>query len=108
MDLSRNFQLITVFGRSNRRLPEHKMVEFTGNLEPLPLQEQTRHVPSVYLRRNERGNLKREKALRLLGDTPQFDSQSMAVTQGNDDFGQIHATLPGTERHMQFALRFMF
>jgi len=33
MDLSRNFQLITVFAAGNRCLPEHNLVEFTGNLE---------------------------------------------------------------------------
>ena len=43
-----------------------------------------------------------------LSNTPQFDSFNMGIVQGNDDFGQIHGTLPGTERHMQFALRFMF
>jgi hypothetical protein len=43
-----------------------------------------------------------------LSNTPQFDSFNMGITQGNDDFGQIHGTLPGTERHTQFALRLMF
>ena len=38
-----------------------------------------------------------------LSNTPQFDSFNMGITQGNDDFGQIHGTLPGTERHTQFA-----
>ncbi|KAK4244905.1 hypothetical protein C7999DRAFT_43482 [Corynascus novoguineensis] len=57
----------------------HQLRHITGDLGPLPLPEQTRHIPSIYLRRNELGNLKREKALRVLGDNPSFDPSLFAV-----------------------------
>ncbi|KAL2190839.1 hypothetical protein L209DRAFT_792868 [Thermothelomyces heterothallicus CBS 203.75] len=64
-----------LFSKPKPRVPikPHQIRHITGGLEPLPLPEQTRHVPSVCLRRNELGNLKREKALRVLGETPNLD-----------------------------------
>ncbi|KAK4033219.1 hypothetical protein C8A01DRAFT_50142 [Parachaetomium inaequale] len=53
----------------------HEIRHITGTLDPLPLPAlTTAHVPSVHLRLNERGNLAREKALRVLGDTPRFST----------------------------------
>ena len=41
-----------------------------------------------------------------LGNTPQFDRPN--ATQGDPNFARVTATQQGTERKMQFALRFMF
>jgi hypothetical protein len=40
-----------------------------------------------------------------LFNTPQFNVQTIGSTEGASDFGRINGTLPGTERHVQFALR---
>ncbi|KAL2140279.1 hypothetical protein VTI28DRAFT_4034 [Corynascus sepedonium] len=71
----------SLFSKPNPRasVRPHQIRHITGDLEPLPLPEQTRHIPSIYLRRNELGNLKREKALRVLGDNPSFDPFFFAV-----------------------------
>jgi len=49
----------------------------------------------------------RGEAINLF-NTPYFDVGSINRTQGNSAFGRIDRTVSGTERHMQFALRFMF
>ncbi|MBI3278516.1 MAG: TonB-dependent receptor [Acidobacteria bacterium] len=41
-------------------------------------------------------------------NTPQFNPEQMNTTQGDGAFGRINGTLPGTERHVQFALRLEF
>lgn len=43
-----------------------------------------------------------------LTNTPQFLVGSINRTQGDSAFGRIAETVSGTERHIQFALRFMF
>ncbi len=46
-----------------------------------------------------------------IANTPQWGGQSngaVDVNQGDPLFGQITATQPNTQRHIQFALRFMF
>ncbi len=43
-----------------------------------------------------------------LFNTPQFNVQTIDSTEGNSGFGRIAGTIPGAERHVQFALRFMF
>ncbi|HEV8131180.1 MAG TPA: carboxypeptidase regulatory-like domain-containing protein [Acidobacteriota bacterium] len=43
-----------------------------------------------------------------LFNTPQFNVGTISATQGASDFGRINGTLPATERHIQFALRFEF
>ncbi len=43
-----------------------------------------------------------------LSNTPQFLVGSINRTQGDSAFGRINETVAGTERHVQFALRFMF
>ncbi len=43
-----------------------------------------------------------------LSNTPQFEPQQMSLTQGAGGFGRINGTISGTERHIQFALRFEF
>ena len=44
-----------------------------------------------------------------LFNTPQFNgNEGLDKTEGNDSFGRINSTLAGTERHIQFALRFEF
>ena len=43
-----------------------------------------------------------------LSNTPQFDPQQMNTVQGDGGFGRLNGTLPGTQRHVQFALRFEF
>ncbi len=55
---------------------------------------------------NERYRVQfRAEALNF-ANTPQFDAPGS--TQGNSDFGQINQTRAGTNRQLQFALRFMF
>ncbi|MGH9659849.1 MAG: carboxypeptidase regulatory-like domain-containing protein, partial [Bryobacteraceae bacterium] len=41
-------------------------------------------------------------------NTPLFDPGSLQGTQGDSAIGRLTATSPGSERHMQFALRFQF
>jgi hypothetical protein len=41
-----------------------------------------------------------------LANTPQWGLPDL--TQGDAAFGQITSTQPNTQRHVQFALRFMF
>lgn len=41
-------------------------------------------------------------------NTPQFLPQSMQTTQGASGFGRLTSTNPGSERHIQFALRLEF
>jgi hypothetical protein len=41
-------------------------------------------------------------------NTPQFNVQTIDATEGSGGFGRISGTQPGTERHVQFALRFQF
>jgi hypothetical protein len=43
-----------------------------------------------------------------MGNTPRFAVSSIGNTQGSGNFGRLSATLPGTARNVQFALRFMF
>jgi hypothetical protein len=43
-----------------------------------------------------------------LTNTPQLIVNSSSVQQGASSFGRINETLPGTERHIQLALRFQF
>ncbi|MCW5982078.1 MAG: TonB-dependent receptor [Bryobacteraceae bacterium] len=43
-----------------------------------------------------------------ISNTPQFDPTQMSLTQGGGGFGRINGTIAGTERHVQFALRFEF
>jgi hypothetical protein len=43
-----------------------------------------------------------------MSNTPRFAVSSIGNTQGSGNFGRLSATLPGTARNVQFALRFMF
>jgi hypothetical protein len=43
-----------------------------------------------------------------LTNTPQFRTDNIGNQQGASNFGRINETLPGTERHIQVALRFQF
>lgn len=43
-----------------------------------------------------------------LTNTPRFAVNSIGNTQGNSNYGRISATLPGSARNVQFALRVMF
>jgi hypothetical protein len=43
-----------------------------------------------------------------MSNTPRFAVSGIANTQGNSNYGRLQATLPGTARNVQFALRFMF
>jgi hypothetical protein len=43
-----------------------------------------------------------------MSNTPRFAVSSIGNTQGNSNYGRLSATLPGTARNVQFALRFMF
>ena len=43
-----------------------------------------------------------------MSNTPRFAVSSIGNTQGAGNFGRLSATLPGTARNVQFALRFMF
>lgn len=43
-----------------------------------------------------------------LSNTPRFSVGSLGNTQGNSNYGRLSATLPGSARSVQFALRFMF
>jgi hypothetical protein len=43
-----------------------------------------------------------------LSNTPRFAVSSIGNTQGSGNFGRLSATLPGTARNVQFALRLMF
>jgi hypothetical protein len=43
-----------------------------------------------------------------LSNTPRFAVSSIGNTQGASNYGRLSATLPGTARNVQFALRFMF
>ena len=46
-----------------------------------------------------------------VANTPQWGNQSnggLDVKQGDQSFGKITATQSNTQRHVQFALRFMF
>jgi len=43
-----------------------------------------------------------------LANTPLFQADQMQIAQGASGFGRLAGTSPGTERHVQFALRFQF
>ncbi len=43
-----------------------------------------------------------------LSNTPRYAVSSIGNTQGSGNFGRLSATLPGSARNVQFALRFMF
>lgn len=43
-----------------------------------------------------------------MANTPRFAVSSIGNTQGSGNFGRLSATLPGSARNVQFALRFMF
>jgi len=43
-----------------------------------------------------------------MSNTPRFAVGSLGNTQGSGNYGRLSATLPGTARNVQFALRFMF
>jgi hypothetical protein len=43
-----------------------------------------------------------------MSNTPRFAVSGVGNTQGNSNFGRLTATLPGSARNVQFALRFMF
>jgi hypothetical protein len=43
-----------------------------------------------------------------MSNTPRFAVGSIGNVQGSGNFGRLAATLPGSARNMQFALRFMF
>jgi hypothetical protein len=43
-----------------------------------------------------------------LSNTPRFAVSSIGNTQGNSNYGRLSATLPGSSRNVQFALRLMF
>jgi hypothetical protein len=43
-----------------------------------------------------------------MSNTPQYDPTQMTLNQGQGGFGRIAGTIAGTERHVQFALRFEF
>ncbi len=43
-----------------------------------------------------------------LSNTPRFAASGIQLTQGSSSFGRLTATLPGSARNVQFALRFMF
>jgi hypothetical protein len=43
-----------------------------------------------------------------MSNTPRYAVSSIGNTQGSGNFGRLSATLPGTARNVQFALRFMF
>jgi hypothetical protein len=41
-------------------------------------------------------------------NTPYFNPEQMSLNQGGGGFGRINGTISGSERHVQFALRFEF
>ncbi len=43
-----------------------------------------------------------------MSNTPRFAVGSIGNTQGSGNYGRLSATLPGSARNVQFALRFMF
>jgi hypothetical protein len=43
-----------------------------------------------------------------LANTPQFDPLQMSLVQGGGGFGRVTGTISGSQRHVQFALRFEF
>jgi hypothetical protein len=57
---------------------------------------------------SERSKIQFRSEFFNLLNTPQFRAGSISATQGASDFGRITGTLPGTERHIQFALRYEF
>jgi hypothetical protein len=57
---------------------------------------------------NERFKMQFRSEWLNLSNTPRFAVSSIGNTQGNSNYGRLSATLPGTARNVQFALRFMF
>jgi hypothetical protein len=54
----------------------------------------------------ERYNLQFSGEFFNIANTPQFNFPDSGY--GDAKFGQVTSTLAGTERHIQFALKFMF
>ncbi len=59
-------------------------------------------------RLSERYRLQFRSEFFNLFNTPQFNVQTIDANEGSSGFGRIGGTVPATERHVQFALRFMF
>lgn len=57
---------------------------------------------------NERYRLQFRSEWLNMSNTPRFAVSSIGLTQGAGNFSRLSATLPGTARNVQFALRFMF
>jgi hypothetical protein len=57
---------------------------------------------------NERFKMQFRSEWLNLSNTPRFAVSSIGNTQGQTSYGRLSATLPGTARNVQFALRFMF
>ncbi len=57
---------------------------------------------------SERINLQFRAESFNLTNTPQFNPESLNLTQGNSRFGTLNGTNPGTTRNFQFALRLQF
>jgi len=57
---------------------------------------------------NERFKLQFRSEWLNMSNTPRFAVSSIGNTQGSGNFGRLSATLPGTARNVQFALRLMF
>lgn len=57
---------------------------------------------------NERFKVQFRSEWLNLSNTPRFAVGSIGNTQGSGNYGRLSATLPGTARNVQFALRLMF
>ncbi|MBI2687416.1 MAG: carboxypeptidase regulatory-like domain-containing protein [Acidobacteria bacterium] len=57
---------------------------------------------------NERFRVQFRSEWLNMGNTPRFAVSSIGNTQGSGNFGRLSATLPGTARNVQFALKLLF
>ena len=57
---------------------------------------------------NERHRIQIRSEWLNMSNTPRFAVGSIGLTQGAGNFGRLSATLPGSARNVQFALRYMF
>lgn len=57
---------------------------------------------------NERHRIQIRSEWLNMSNTPRFAVSSIGNVQGSGNFGRIGATLPGSARNVQFALRYMF
>ncbi len=57
---------------------------------------------------NERHRIQIRSEWLNMSNTPRFAVGSIGLTQGAGNFGRLAATLPGSARNVQFALRYMF